>query len=231
MRRTLEGRDFVHHYTQNLAHELKSPIAGIRGAAELLQEPEMPAEDRARFVGNIQRETERLQQIVERVMRLATLQSEGAGELTGTVEIAGVLEEIARTMEPEVNAKNLTWEVRMEPEVRVRGDRFLIYHALINLALNAVDFSPAGGRVVVVVRVEGPSGLLEVCDEGPGVPDYALPRVFERFYSLPRPHGGAKSTGLGLSFVREIAALHGGEAGLVNVPGGGTRAWLRLPGA
>jgi two-component system sensor histidine kinase CreC len=68
-----------------------------------------------------------------------------------------------------------------------------------------------------------------VSDHGPGVPDYALPRVFERFYSLPRPQGGSRSSGLGLCFVAEVAALHGGQARLANRDEGGARASLVLP--
>jgi two-component system sensor histidine kinase CreC len=85
----------------------------------------------------------------------------------------------------------------------------------------------------VAVTLRATPGLLEIAveDSGPGVPDYALARVFERFYSLPRPDTGRKSSGLGLSIVREIARLHGGEAELANRPGGGARATLTVPRA
>ena len=113
----------------------------------------------------------------------------------------------------------------------LHGEKVLLREALVNLLQNALDFSPAGGRVVL--RVGGGLGRVEfaVEDAGTGVPEYALPRVFARFYSLPRPDGGRKSTGLGLSLVREIAHLHGGEAALANRPGGGARAEFWVPAA
>ena len=112
---------------------------------------------------------------------------------------------------------------------RCRGDAFLLRQALANLVGNAIEFAPAGSLVELrLTRVDG-GALLEVADHGPGVPDYALPRVFERFYSLPRPSGGSRSSGLGLCFVAEVATLHDGRAGLRNRDGGGAVASLWLP--
>ena len=94
---------------------------------------------------------------------------------------------------------------------------------------NALEFSPSDS-VVAVELVASASGIrLTVTDDGPGIPGYALERVFDRFYSLPRPDTGRKSSGLGLSIVREIARLHGGEIELENRPAGGARATLTLP--
>jgi two-component system sensor histidine kinase CreC len=115
--------------------------------------------------------------------------------------------------------------------VAISGERFLLSQAVGNLVQNAVEFSPAGGAVSIGMRV-GPTELAVVVeDEGPGIPVYALEKVFDRFYSLPRPDSGRKSSGLGLSIVREIARMHGGEVTLENRPGGGARAMLTLPRA
>ena len=100
--------------------------------------------------------------------------------------------------------------------------------AVSNLLDNALDFSPDGGTLIVRGELEGNDYRLTVRDHGPGVPDYALGRVFERFYSLPRENGG-KSTGLGLSFVHEVAQRHGGRITLHNHPEGGAVAVLTLP--
>ena len=109
------------------------------------------------------------------------------------------------------------------------GEAFLLRQALTNLLDNAIDFSPAGGTVSVCAAHAGQWLELRIRDHGPGIPDYAQERVFERFYSLPRPAGGKKGTGLGLPFVREIAELHGGSVSLANHPDGGAEALLRLP--
>jgi two-component system sensor histidine kinase CreC len=111
----------------------------------------------------------------------------------------------------------------------VQGDAFLLAQALGNLVHNAIDFTPAGGTVAMRIRAEAGQAVVAVEDTGSGVPDYALAQVFDRFYSLPRPDTGRKSSGLGLSIVREVARLHRGEATLENRTEGGARAVLTLP--
>lgn len=96
------------------------------------------------------------------------------------------------------------------------GDAFLLRQALLNMIDNAADFSLANGKITLRIDCPGEEVRIEVADHGSGVPDYALPRVFERFYSLPRPARGRSSSGLGLCFVAEVAALHGGAATLLN---------------
>jgi two-component system sensor histidine kinase CreC len=113
----------------------------------------------------------------------------------------------------------------------VQGERFLLQRALANLLHNAVEFSPRGGEIEVRAAIEGRHCRVTVRDHGPGIPDYALDRVFEKFYSLRRPESGRKGTGLGLSFVKEIAALHRGSVQLANHPDGGALATLTLDSA
>lgn len=109
------------------------------------------------------------------------------------------------------------------------GDAFLLRQAVINLLENAIAFSPDGGTVQLRTQLEDGQVQLLVEDRGSGVPDYAIERVFERFYSLARPQTGQRSSGLGLPFVREVARLHGGDVRLRNRDGGGAIATLRLP--
>lgn len=242
MRVALEGKAYVERYTQALAHEVKAPLSAIRGAAELLQE-ELPAEERARFLENLRTESARMQRIVERMLRLAALEARRGLEGVERVAMTAVVKEAAEAMRAVAAAREIA--VRVEGDAsgaegaRVRGEVFLLVQAVVNLVQNAVGFSPAGGADVVV-RVEREAGepgakdwwvCVVVEDGGPGVPDFAKERIFERFYSLPRPDGGRKSTGLGLSFVREIAALHGGSVEVTNRAEGGARAVLRVPGA
>lgn len=229
MRAALEGKAYVERYTQALAHEVKAPLSAIRGAAELLQE-DLPTEERARFLAHLKTESERIQAIVERMLRLAALEARRGLEGVETVALGEVAREAAEAL-------RATWTARQvevvigEPagDARVRGEAFLLVQAVVNLLQNAVDFSPPGGRVDLTVGREGDWATVTVEDRGPGVPEFARERIFERFYSLPRPGGGRKSTGLGLSFVKEIVALHGGEVEVGNRPEGGARAVLRLP--
>jgi len=225
MRVQLEGKDYVERYVHTLTHELKSPLAAIRGAAELL-EGEMPAEQRARFVGNIAGESERLQQLIERLLNLA--QVEQRQGLEERVPVA--LHELASELIDErlVRVQGVRLENAIAPEATVHGERFLLRQALGNLLDNALDFTPAGGVIRFDAQPHGEGWRVELFNQGEAIPEFALPRLTERFYSLPRPLSGRKSTGLGLNFVAEVAVLHGGELRVENVEGG-VRASLLLP--
>jgi two-component system sensor histidine kinase CreC len=109
------------------------------------------------------------------------------------------------------------------------GDAFLLQRALNNLISNALDFSPENSSITTQIQAQGKQCIINIRDHGQGIPEYALDRIFEKFYSLRRPDSGQKSTGLGLPFVREIAHLHGGEIVLANQPTGGVIATLTLP--
>jgi two-component system, OmpR family, sensor histidine kinase CreC len=228
MRVALEGKAYVERYTQALAHEVKAPLSAIRGAAELLQE-DLPAEERARFLENLRTESARMQQIVERMLRLAALEARRGLEGVERVAMDAVVREAVEVLRPVAVVRGVELRVECTGEAWVKGEVFLLVQAVVNLVQNAVEFSPEGGIVTVRVALEGGWMALEVEDGGPGVPEFAKERIFERFYSLPRPETGRKSTGLGLSFVREIAALHGGSVTVGNRAEGGARAGLRLP--
>jgi two-component system sensor histidine kinase CreC len=228
MRVALEGKAHIERYTQALAHELKAPLSAIRGAAELLGE-EMPQPDRARFIANLRAESARLQMIVDRLLELAALEARRDGAAQAVVELRAVVDSVVQPVTAITVARKITLTFRAEAEPRVAGDAFLLTQAISNLVQNALDFTPPNGAVDITLRAEGGRAVVSIEDTGPGVPEYALEKVFERFYSLPRPETGRKSSGLGLSIVREIARLHGGEITLCNRPSGGARAELSLP--
>jgi two-component system, OmpR family, sensor histidine kinase CreC len=228
MRDALAGRSYVADYVQTLTHEVKSPLSAIRGAAELLREP-MPSADHARFVANIEREAQRIQQLVDRMMELIALESRQRLDNVGPVPLRPLLQDVATAMQ--VNASARGQQIRLEQgaDASVSGDAFLLHRAVTNLVANALDFSPDRGTVTLALQVRRNSVELTVRDQGPGVPDYAEHQVFEKFYSLARPHSHKKSTGLGLAFVKEIAALHQGRVTLKNQVDGGALATLSLP--
>lgn len=226
MRLKLEDKAYVENYVHTLTHELKSPLAAIRGAAELLQEP-MPEPDRERFATNIQRQTERLQQLIDRLLALADVEQLGHLRTVEPVDLAALTRELLHTAEPVLLRKRLRVVETVGGEAVVRGDRFLIAQALQNLLDNAIDFSPTGGALTVSLLREGAAVTWSVRDEGPGIPDYAVDRIFERFYSLPRAETHEKSSGLGLCLVKEVSELHGGTLKIENVaePRGCRASW------
>ncbi len=229
MRDALAGRNYVADYVQTMTHEVKSPLSAIRGAAELLQEP-MADADRSRFVANIVRETQRIQELVDRMMELTALESRRSLDHAAPVALRALAHDVAASALPAAKARGLAVEVLPGAgDPVVVGDAFLLQRALANLVDNALDFSPRGGRVTIEVIAHPRSCDLVVRDGGPGIPEFAEGKVFEKFYSLARPATAKKSTGLGLSFVKEIVDLHRGRATLKNQPGGGAVATLSLP--
>jgi two-component system sensor histidine kinase CreC len=128
-----------------------------------------------------------------------------------------------------LSKKNVSLVDRVPETVMVRADQFLLYQALSNLIQNAMDFSPVDGSIELTGRVEDKTLNFIVEDHGTGIPDFAVEKVFDKFFSLQRPDSGKKSTGLGLNIVKEIAVLHKGDVKLENRPDKGVRATLILP--
>lgn len=235
MRSRLEGKQYVEQYVHTLTHEMKSPLAAIRGSAELLESPPgeagMSDADRARFAGSIRGQAERLALMIDKLLALAAVEHRQSLDKPEPVSLATIAQEAAEQCAQRLRRAGARLLLDLEPNLpAVSGDAFLLRQALINLLDNAADFSPAGGEIVLRLRRDGEVQRIEVADRGPGMPDYALARVFERFYSLPRPAGGSRSSGLGLCFVAEVASLHGGAAELVNRQDGGACASLSVPG-
>jgi len=239
MRTRLEGKQYVEQYVHALTHEMKSPLAAIRGSAELLEESmregagaqAMPEADRVRFATSIRLQSERLAQMIDKLLALAGVEHRQRLENREPVDVADLVRVAVEQCAPRLARSGLRLETDLPDALPLlHGDVFLLRQALVNLIENAADFSPEGGRITLRVAEEAQALRFDVVDEGPGVPEYALPRVFERFYSLPRPQGGSRSSGLGLCFVAEVAALHRGRAALANrTDGAGAVASLVLP--
>ena len=227
MTEALEGKKYVEQYVQTLTHEIKSPLSAIRGAAELLEE-DMPSERRRLFMANIRTEAGRIQDIVDRMLELSALENRKMLEKAEPVPFPSLVRIAIEAKSPIISKKGLNVSVCMEEDIVVKGDSFLLHEAVSNLVQNAIDFSPPGGAIVVKSRVESGKVAFTVEDQGPGIPEYAKSRVFEKFFSLQRPDTGKKSTGLGLNFVRQVALLHDGEVELENLETKGLRATLRL---
>ena len=224
MRVKLEGKNAIENYVYDLTHELKSPLAAIRGAAEILREGPPPAVA-ARFTDNILAQNTRMQLLVERLLQQARLESRLEIK-PQPVSIDALYQRLTEERDIALAAKAITLRWR-ESGMLVNGDGELLAQALGNLLDNAIDFTPKGGEIALAAEKRNEEVQLSVIDNGCGIPDYALERIFERFYSLPR-EDGHKSSGLGLAFVREVARLHHGDINLHNRPEGGVVATLRL---
>lgn len=224
MRLKLEGKNYIEQYVYALTHELKSPLAAIRGAAEILREGP-PPDIVQRFTDNILSQNARMQVLVETLLRQARL--ENRQEITlSPVAVDALFAHVSEARGIQLATKKIALEM-MPSTLTVAAEPALLEQALGNLLDNAIDFTPEGGTITLSARAQADRVTLTVIDNGTGIPDFALPRIFERFYSLPRENGH-KSSGLGLAFVSEVARLLKGNVELRNRPQGGVEASFTL---
>ncbi len=219
LRNQLDGKEYVEDYIHSLTHELKTPITSIRGATELLFEG-LPAQEQTRFIKNIHSSNNRMAQLVEKMLSLAKLESQTELVEWADFDLSHVLTRLLEERQPLIASKSLKLTIP-EAVFQVNGDRLLIRQALANLLDNAIAFCPESGLIHVTAESSNEAYSVTVFNQGESIPDYALPRVFERFFSMPAKVSvpstlTAKSTGLGLSFVQEIMKLHQGSIELKN---------------
>jgi len=210
MRNRLEGKAYAEQYVHTLTHELKNPLAAIQAATELLGDDTMPAEQRHRFLQSINEQSSRLQQLIQRLLQLARLEQRRALEQVEVIAVSAMATAASAQMATLLSTNQVTLTVSGNTRATIKGERFLIVQALVNLLDNAMAYASQGSAITLQITATDTVAQFQVRNSGPQIPDYALTRIGERFYSLPRPDG-RKSSGLGLSFVREVMSLHGGK--------------------
>jgi two-component system sensor histidine kinase CreC len=226
MRHKLEGKEYVEELMHTLAHELKSPIAAIQGSAELMKEDMAPAE-RDHFLNNILNQNTRQKQLIDKLLALVRVEKQQHLSAPSHIDLREMVEQVRADCAARLAARRL--QLRLDvADITLQGDALLLRQAFGNLLDNAIDFSPEGGSIEIRGKARAGMAVITVSDAGTGIPDYARERLFERFYSLPRPDG-ARSTGLGLPFVREAVALHRGTVTVANGAAGGAVAVVELP--
>jgi len=222
-------RDFV----ANVSHELRTPLTAIRGYVEALSDGDADEDERARFLDIIARHTQRMERLVKDLLRLARLD---AGQETLELIacdtrnlVDSVLSDAARAVDE--RGQRIEVSIAAGAET-LRADPGKLHDALRNLVINAVTYAPARSTIRIHAERHGARVALSVSDEGPGIPDEDLSRVFERFYrvekSRARDPGG---TGLGLAIVRHLVELHGGTVRAENGPDGGARFTITIAAA
>jgi len=213
-----------------VAHQFRTPLTSLRMAIHLCLEgiagPVTPKQQELLYAGR--EECERLQGIVDELLDLARLQS---GSIPLDLEVVAaqtLLEEAAKPHRADAEAKKIALEV--EPvlgDARVRADPQRLRLVFQNLLENALRHTPEGGRITLRASEDAASVRFEIHDTGPGVPEDAQGRIFEKFYRGPGGAGGG--AGLGLSIARDVVRAHGGEIGVDSAPGRGSRFWFTLP--
>ncbi len=211
MREALEGRQYAEQYVRTLTHEMKSPLAAIQGAAELLNE-DMPVEDRRRFLSNIHAESVRAERLLNRLLELSALEGKSRLESTDTFDFRETVARAVDQAKPMAELAGVHLDFTpTELPLTVLGDSFILRAAVTNLLENAIDFSPRGETVSITLSHQQDQHTLQIQDHGPGIPDYAREKIFERFFSLRHLKAGRKGTGLGLTLVKEAIELHQGK--------------------
>lgn len=210
-------------FSANVSHELKTPLQGIIGSAELLESGMVKPEDTSRFVGHIRKEASRLVNLIEDIIRLSQL-DEGVELPTETVDMLALTEEVKTILSPSAEEKNVKIDVTGSG-FTIKGVRRMLQEIIYNLCDNAIKYNVPGGSVVIHVE----NNRLVVSDTGIGIPAEHKDRIFERFYRVDKSHSKASGgTGLGLSIVKHAAAYHNAEISLESAPGKGTTITIQF---
>ena len=213
----LNAEQMRREFSANVSHELKTPLQGIIGSAELLESGMVQPEDEGRFVGHIRTEATRLVNLVEDIIRLSQL-DEGAEMPTESVDMLALVQEVVEELKPKAEKRAVTTVVSGDGFIQ-QGVRRLLYEIVYNLCENAIKYNVPGGKVEVSVQ----ENRLQVVDTGIGIPAEHQSRVFERFYRVDKSHSKQSGgTGLGLSIVKHAAAYHKATLELESVPEKGT---------
>ena len=217
-------------FTANVSHELKTPLQGIIGSAELIENGMVRPDDLPRFVGHIHAEAARLVTLIDDIIRLSQL-DEGDAMPTEPVDLLAVSQEAAENLHDAAAARDVTVSVTGQLSV-IPGVRRLLYEVVYNLCDNAIKYNRDGGRVDVTVAADAGGSSITVADTGIGIAPEHQARVFERFYRVDKSHSKASGgTGLGLSIVKHAVQYHHGRIELESTPGTGTTIRVVFPNA
>ena len=217
-------------FTANVSHELKTPLQGIIGSAELIENGMVKPDDLPRFVGHIHAEAARLVTLIDDIIRLSQL-DEGDAMPTEAVDLLAVSQEAAENLHDAAAARDVTLSGTGRPVV-MPGVRRLIYEIVYNLCDNAIKYNVDGGRVDIAVASGTDGSSITVADTGIGIAPEHQGRVFERFYRVDKSHSKASGgTGLGLSIVKHAVQYHHGRIELESTPGTGTTIRAIFPKA
>jgi two-component system sensor histidine kinase SenX3 len=219
-------RDFV----ANTSHELKTPVGALALLAETIEDAADDAEAVRRFAGKMRQEAQRLTSLVQDLITLSRIQAVEPVPDPRPVDLGAVVAEAVDRCRMKANARRITLATVGTRGLVVLGDEDLLVTALRNLLENAVAYSPERTRVVISMKRADGSAELSVADQGIGIPERDLERIFERFYRVdPARSRATGGTGLGLAIVKHVMAAHNGKVTVRSVEGAGSTFTLSIP--
>lgn len=217
MREKLEDRAYVEHYVNTLTHELKSPLTAIQASAELLKE-DLPFEDQQQFASHIHAQSQRLKTLIERMLLLTRLEKSKHKIELQNVELSSLIQQVLEQHSSQIQAKKIHCLLDMEAHCIVQADRFWLQQALANVMDNALDFSAVSAKILIQLQSKGLHDIeLSLFNEGEHIPEYAFTHIFDTYFSLARPLTHQRSSGLGLSIVKQVIAQHHGHIHIQNM--------------
>lgn len=227
-----EAEDMRREFSANVSHELKTPLQGIIGSAELIEMGMAQGDDVKRFASNIRKEASRMVNLIEDIIGLSQL-DEGVSSAKEPVDLALVSQSVVDELSASADEKAVSLEVRAANafDCKVLGVPRLIHEMLYNLVDNGIKYNVEGGKVFVSLSNDHDGNVVvDVSDTGIGIPKEHLPRIFERFYRVDKSHSRASGgTGLGLSIVKHVVMYHEGRISVESKVGQGTRFTVVLP--
>src|ERR1043166_7619925 len=231
MREKLEGKAYVEEMATNLSHELKTPLAAIRGSAEVLEDGAMNDPDaRAKFLSNIQSEVQRLDRIVNELLKLSRIETHAQDRQTEPLDVAQVAREVVATYQDRMKDCGISFSAEISAEsLRAVIPELELKQLLTNLLDNALQFTAGGRAVRLAVSQHNGAVEIRVGDEGQGIGTDLMPKIFDRFFTTENPRTGNRGTGLGLAIVKSIAKINGGEVSVRSQPGQGSEFIVKLP--
>ena len=215
-------------FTANVSHELKTPLQGIIGSAELIEGGMVKPEDMPRFVSHIKEEAKRLVVLIEDIIRLSEL-DEGSAMPQSEVDLLNIANEVKNNLDETAKAKNVSIQVSGK-NVVIEGVKRLIYEIIFNLCDNAIKYNKDGGKVDISVSETESNSVIKVKDNGIGIAPEEQNHIFERFYRVDKSHSKASGgTGLGLSIVKHAVQYHNGTVTIDSQIGKGTEITIAIP--
>ncbi|WP_265370184.1 two-component system sensor histidine kinase CreC [Leptospira meyeri] len=224
----IEGKKYIESYIQTLTHEIKSPLSSILASVELLQSHPNESD---RLTKNIHEEAKRIQNLIEQMLELSSLEGKKTIMLEDRVLLYDLVQEVIANFKSELEWKSIQIFTECKNKLlEMQGNRNYLYLTIENLIRNSIDFAKKNDTIRIRIE-EKPDHSIDfsVMDEGHSIPDFALDRITEKFYSLPRPTNNRKSSGLGLSIVSQIVDLHSGKLKVQNRSPRGVEVLIQFP--
>lgn len=216
MREKLEDRAYVEQYVNTLTHELKSPLTAIQASAELLKE-DLPLDDQQQFAGHIHTQSQRLKTLIDRMLLLTRLEKNQHVLEPKILNLTALIEHVIAQNNSQIQHKQLQLQLNLKEDCMLEADEFWLQQALNNLIDNAIDFSSNQALLAIYVHEENDHVHIQIFNEAEAIPEYALGQLFDRYFSLPRPTSKQRSSGIGLSIVKNVVEQHHGSIHIDNL--------------